>query len=140
MLTVLYTIVVFLQVLFRYALHAPLAWSEEFAMFLFQWCLFLGAAVAIRHGKHFSVDLLTERFPANLKTLTELLGSVIVFTVAYVMTHMGIKMVIQSTDYLFPGMQFSIAYAYLVFPVSGVLMVVYQIPIFMRQIRKLARS
>jgi TRAP-type C4-dicarboxylate transport system permease small subunit len=135
LLTILFTVVVFLQVVYRYALHTPLPWSEELAMFLFQWCLFLGAAVAVRHRKHFYVDLVVSDLPRQLRRATEILTSAIIFTVAYVMIHMGIKMVVHSMGYVLPGLQFSIAYAYLVFPISGSLMILYQIPIFVRQIR-----
>ena len=88
------TIMVFLQVLYRYVLHSPLAWSEEFAMFLFQWCIFIGAALAIRHGYHFHVDLVTSRLSGNWKAAIQMLSSAIIFVVAYTMIHMGIKMVL----------------------------------------------
>ncbi len=104
-------------------------------MFLFQWCLFLGAAVAVRHHKHFSVDLVVNGLPRQVRRAIEILTSAIIFTVAYVMIHMGIKMVAHSMGYVLPGLQFPIAYAYLVFPVSGALMILYQVPIFVRQIR-----
>ena len=38
------TVIVFLQVVFRYIWDAPLGWSEEVSRFLFVWVTFLAAA------------------------------------------------------------------------------------------------
>jgi TRAP-type transport system small permease protein len=133
------TIMVFLQVLYRYVLHSPLAWSEEFAMFLFQWCIFIGAALAIRHGYHFHVDLVTSRLSGNWKAAIQMLSSAIIFVVAYTMIHMGIKMVL-TNEYVYPTLQIRVSYAYLAFPVSGILIFIYQVPILVREIKGLAKG
>ena len=132
------TVTVFLQVLYRYVLHSPLAWSEEFAMFLFQWCIFIGAALAIRHGYHFHVDLVTSRLSGKWKSVLKMLSSAIIFVVAYTMVHMGIKMVL-TTEYIYPTLQIRVSYAYLAFPVSGVLIFIYQVPILVREIKGLVK-
>jgi len=137
LLTIALTLVVFLQVLFRYALHSPLAWSEELAMFLFQWCNFIGAAIAVRYHYHYSVDLLIKRFPEGWRTTIDILIGAIIFAVGYIMIHMGIGMMRLTMDHMYPVLQFPVSYAYLVFPVSGALMIIYQIPIFLGQVRKL---
>ncbi len=139
LLVFLLTVMVFLQVLYRYVLHSPLAWSEEFAMFLFQWCIFIGAALAIRHGYHFHVDLVTSRLSGRWKAAFQMLGSAIIFIVAYVMIHMGIKMVL-SNEYVYPTLQIRVSYAYLAFPVSGVLIFIYQLPILVREIKGLVKG
>lgn len=133
------TVMVFLQVLYRYVLHSPLAWSEEFAMFLFQWCIFIGAALAIKHHYHFHVDLVTSRLSGNFRAAIQMLSSAIVFTVAYAMIHMGIKMAL-SNEYVYPTLQIRVSYAYLAFPVSGVLIVIYQVPVFVREIKSLLKT
>ena len=135
LVTIALTVVVFMQVLFRYALHSPLAWSEEFAMFLFQWCNFLGAAIAVRHRYHYSVDLVVKRFPERWRTSIDILVSLIIFFVGYIMIHMGIGMVQMTMEHRYPVLQFPVSYAYLVFPITGALMIAYQIPYFLRQLR-----
>ena len=139
LLTLVLTIMVFLQVLYRYVLHSPLAWSEEFAMFLFQWCIFIGAALAIRHGYHFHVDLVTSRLSGKWKSALQMLSSAIIFVVAYTMVHMGINMVL-SNEYIYPTLQIRVSYAYLAFPVSGVLIIIYQVPILVREIKGLVKG
>lgn len=131
------TFIVFLQVLLRYVFHAPLGWSEELTMFIFQWFNILAAAVAVRYCFHFAVDVVITRIPLRWKATAEILGSLIIFVIAYIMVHVGIQMVKISMDYNYFVLQFPLGYAYLVFPISGILMIFFQISHFIRQIRSL---
>ena len=133
-------VIVFLQVVLRYAFHSPLAWSEESATFLFQWFNFLGAAVAVRRGFHFQVDLVVSRLSGPSKAATQILGSIVIFAVAYIMLRMGIEMTNLSKDYIYPSLQFSSAYSYVAIPISGALIIIFQIPIFIREIKTLIKG
>lgn len=55
------TVVVFLEVIARYAFRYSFIWSEEAAIFCFQWITFLGAGVALRRDEHFVVDFLARQ-------------------------------------------------------------------------------
>jgi TRAP-type C4-dicarboxylate transport system permease small subunit len=127
--------VVFLQVLFRYALYAPLDWSEELAMVLFQWCCLIGAAIAVRRGTHYHLDILTSRLPESFKIPAGILASLCIFAMGYLMVHWGIQMMLLIAPQKYAILGFSIAYTYLAIPVSGTLIIFFQIPIFRKQIR-----
>jgi TRAP-type C4-dicarboxylate transport system permease small subunit len=58
--------VVAFQVLTRYVLQHPAAWPEEAARYLFVWVALLGGALGVDRGVHFSLDLLTRRFPRGV--------------------------------------------------------------------------
>jgi tripartite ATP-independent transporter DctM subunit len=45
-------VILFAGVVFRYALHLPLVWSDELASTLFLWLAMLGAVVAFGRGEH----------------------------------------------------------------------------------------
>ena len=51
-------VVLFAGVVFRYALHQPLIWSDELASILFLWLAMLGAVVAFRRGEHMRMTAL----------------------------------------------------------------------------------
>ncbi len=129
------TLVVLFQVLCRYALHFPLDWAEEFAMVIFQWVAFVGAGLAVRHGLHFHLDLITRRFSERWQKATEIMASASVLIVAYILIHVGVMMMDMVKFITLPVMHFSKAYVYLAIPVGGALMIVFQIPILVRQIR-----
>lgn len=134
------TIIVFLQVLFRYGLRFPLDWAEEFAMVVFQWVSFIGAGIAVRRGFHFHVDLVTKRLPNRWQTVTGLLSSAAILTVGYIMVHVGIKMMDMARYITLPVLYFSKAYVFLAIPIGGALMIIYQIPIAWDQVRKFRGS
>ncbi len=138
-LTIALTLIVFFQVLFRYAFHSPIDWSEELAMFLFQWCVYIGAAIAVRRGFHYHLDLLTQRVPDCLKKSMALLASVCIFATSYVMVVYGIKMMMMVQVQSYPVMKFSMAYGYLPIPVAGILISIFQISIFIQQIKAFGR-
>ncbi|MFA5621178.1 MAG: TRAP transporter small permease [Thermovirgaceae bacterium] len=48
-------VLVFFQVLNRFILHIPIAWTEEFGRYAFVWVSLLGAAEAARKGEHLNV-------------------------------------------------------------------------------------
>jgi len=131
------TMIVLFQVIFRYALHLPLDWAEELAMVIFQWVAFVGAGLAVRHGLHFHLDLVTSRFSERWQKVTDIITSAAVLIVAYILIHVGITMMHTVKFINLPVMHFSKAYVYLAIPVGGALMIVFQIPILVRQIRGL---
>ncbi len=48
------------QVFMRYVFGAPFAWAEEFAVLVFAWLIFLGAAHVQRDDSHLSIDTLRQ--------------------------------------------------------------------------------
>jgi TRAP-type C4-dicarboxylate transport system permease small subunit len=61
------TILVFLTVIYRYFLLAPISWGEEMARFMFIALAMLGAALAVKDRSHFTITILTSRFPAFVR-------------------------------------------------------------------------
>jgi TRAP-type C4-dicarboxylate transport system permease small subunit len=129
-----FTILVFLQVMFRYCFKSPISWAEELTMLTFQWCVFLGAAIAVRHGIHFKLDFLTRHFSTKIKFCAEIFSSLIIAIVALTMVLKGWNMVLLTKNSLFATFKLSRGIAYAAIPVSGILIMIYLIPIFMKQI------
>ena len=57
------TLAIFLQVIFRYLLNAPLAWTEELSVFMFIWMTFIAGYLGARRGKHIGVDAIKNALP-----------------------------------------------------------------------------
>lgn len=58
---------VFLEVLIRYVIHAPTAWTEEVARFILVWFGLLAAAVSARKGMHFAIRFGVMHFNARTR-------------------------------------------------------------------------
>ncbi len=50
--------VVFLQVINRNVIGVSLVWTLDVAQLMFSWCIFIGAALALRWNEHYVLDLL----------------------------------------------------------------------------------
>jgi TRAP-type C4-dicarboxylate transport system permease small subunit len=119
------TVVVFLQVFNRFVLKAPLAWSEDLAMLLFQWVVFLGAAVGVRRLRHFGIDLVVKKLPARMRRPLDLIVPFIVGIVALTMITEGLHLLTFNRARIYATMNLSYLWAYLPIPVSGCLMILY---------------
>src|ERR1700722_2252421 len=71
-----FTLIILLDVVFRYCLHVPLAWPAELSILLFQWMVFLGTPVALRRGLHFHVEAFVAWLPPNPRKMFALLVAV----------------------------------------------------------------
>jgi TRAP-type C4-dicarboxylate transport system permease small subunit len=71
--------VTFAQVVFRYILQAPLAWSEELARFLLMWMASLSAAYAFKTRSHFALRFVVDRFNPKLQRVV---GTVVTLAIA----------------------------------------------------------
>lgn len=57
------TLLIFVQVILRNIVNAPLAWSEEVARYLFIWMTFLAGYLGARQNKHIGVAALQNKLP-----------------------------------------------------------------------------
>jgi len=71
------TILIFAQVICRYFLKMPLAWSEEGARFLFIWMTFIAGYVGARKAQHISVELVQDLFPPKVKWGMQIISNLI---------------------------------------------------------------
>ena len=121
------TFVILLQVIYRFILRAPLVWSEEMALFLFQWSVFMGAALAVRQRGHFGLDIFIRRLPpAMVKTLDKF-GQVMVFGLAVGLVCWGYQISQMTMLQEYPTLQFPVGYCYLGIPVSGAFMAIFAV-------------
>jgi TRAP-type transport system small permease protein len=74
LLLAIMVLLVFGNVVLRYALNSGITLSEELSRWLFVWLTFLGAIVAIKEHAHLGTDLLVARLPVWGKKLCFVVG------------------------------------------------------------------
>ena len=136
LMVVALTVIVFLQVFNRFVLKTPLAWSEDLAMLLFQWVVFLGAAVGGKRLRHFGIELLVRRLPLRVRHGVELLTPVVMAIVALVMIFQGWTLLTFNRTRIYPTMDLSYTWAFLPIPLSGLLILVYLVQLEVRRWRQ----
>ena len=129
------TVIVSLQVFNRFVLKTPLAWSEDLAMLLFQWVVFLGAALGVKRVRHFGIELVVRRFPERLRHRVELLTPAVMAIVALVMIVQGWTLLTFNRTRTFPTMDLTYTWAFLPIPLAGVLILIYLVQLEIRRWR-----
>ncbi len=125
LLVIVLSAVVFFQVFNRFVLKAPWAWSEELAMLLFQWVVFLGAALGVKRLRHFGIELVVRHFPERLRHVVDLLTPAVMAVVALVMVFQGWAILGLNRTRIFSSMDLTYTWAFLPIPISGVLILIY---------------
>jgi TRAP-type C4-dicarboxylate transport system permease small subunit len=130
------TLVVFLQVVFRYALGRPLVWSEGLARYLFVWLSVLGAALGVQKGGHFGLDFFQRMMPEQGKQYLRILVHLLMGTVVVVILFQGITLVQMTRLQESPAMSISMSWAYASLPVGAGLMAVHLLAALLKDLVK----
>lgn len=79
----LMVVLVFGNVVLRYAFNSGIAVSEEVSRWLFVWLCFMGAVVALKEGAHLGTDMLVSRLPVAGKKACAVLGHLLMLYVTW---------------------------------------------------------
>jgi TRAP-type C4-dicarboxylate transport system permease small subunit len=120
-------VVVFLQVLFRYLIHLPLFWTEEFARYCLVWASLLGSAVAVKRGEHLAVTFFLDQFPMRWGRIVILAAQSAVIVILFVMLWGGAKLVVVTSTQITPALRIPMAIPYLALPIGSTVMLVHVI-------------
>jgi TRAP-type C4-dicarboxylate transport system permease small subunit len=126
------TVVVFLQVVYRYVLTQPLHWSEELARYLFVWLSILGATLGLQKRGHFGLDVFFRMFSRQMKRYMGFFIYFLMGVVIFVILVQGITLVQKTALQESPAMGISMSWAYACLPVGGALMAIHLIVIFLK--------
>lgn len=100
-------------------------WVEEVGEWSLAWLTFVGAAVGIRRGIHFSVHLLIDRFPAPLRRAIVAAQCVLMIVFGALIAIYGWQVAELNSQSFSPALVLNLRWLYLSSVVGGALMVVY---------------
>ena len=118
-------VLTFSGVLMRYIMRSPITWQEEIQMLLFLWITFLGGSAAFRTGGHIAVEILVDSLPKKIGGFIEKIGVLIQLVILGYLFSQELAYYNQlvSTNKVTNLLRIPFAYAYLVVPVGGALMI-----------------
>ncbi len=132
-LVVVMTVVVFLQVIYRYLLTQPLYWSEELARYLFVWISIFGAAHSVQRRGHFGMDFFYRMLPDTGRRFLIFVIYLLMGVVILVLLVQGIILVQKTTAQQSPAMEISMGWAYACLPVGASLMAIHLMVIIIKE-------
>ncbi len=92
-------VMAFLQVILREFWSTGILWADVFLRHLVLWIGFLGAALAAKESRHFSIDILTKRLSPILRRIIQLLLDLSASMVCYFLSSAGMSFVSDEIKY-----------------------------------------
>lgn len=124
-----FIVVVTLQVICRNFLKMPLIWANDISLVFFIWSVFFGSAVAVRHRKHYVLDLIPERL-VKINLSCDLIGDICGFLFFGFLILSGFKYTMMGFSRLSTSINIPQAYFFMCIPLSACFMFWFNIGIF----------
>ena len=72
------SVLIFVQVVMRYAFSASLTWSEELARYMFIWLVYFSVSYTARRDKHIKIEAALMIYPKKVRPYIEILSEILV--------------------------------------------------------------
>ncbi|ANU11767.1 tripartite AtP-independent periplasmic transporter subunit DctQ [Planococcus antarcticus DSM 14505] len=116
--------VVFLQVIFRFILNSPLAWTEELARYSLIWLTFLGAAYAMSSKAHIGMEFFVKLFAAPVRQALYSIATFASLLFFLLMVIEGYDLSMQGMSQTSPVLRIPMGMIYMIIPVSGIILLI----------------
>ena len=112
------------QVVARYVLKSPIAWSEEFIRFALIWCVFLGAGVVVRRGMLVAVEAIFIVVPASVAQIISVFSVAVSIVFWAILVYYGWTVSGMVGTLMSGSLELPMRYVYLAIPVGAFLALV----------------
>lgn len=109
-------IIVFGNVVGRYAFNYSLAWAEEASRFLFIWTVFIGAVLTNEKYEHMHLDILVQWLPGKAGRLVQLAAYVVMLLVLGILIRGGLIATLESRSWESPALEIPYGLVYSIVP------------------------
>jgi len=120
----LMSLIIFLQVFFRFVVYVPFPWSEECARYMMVWMALLGSVVALRWGRHIGVRILVEKIPGQgYDRIVVPFVQLCMIAFLAVLAKQGLNLLAFNMHQRSPAMEIPMLIPYLAIPVGSGMMI-----------------
>jgi TRAP-type C4-dicarboxylate transport system permease small subunit len=102
-------------------------WVEEIGELCLAWMSFVGAAIGIRRGIHFSVQMITDRLPVGARRAVFTVHYLLIAAFGALVAIFGWQVAELNSQSFSPALSLNLRWLYLSSVVGGVLIVVYSL-------------
>lgn len=134
------TILVILQVFFRYVLSNPLTGSQELAVFSMVWVVMLGATIAFRNRSHIAVSLVVELFPPRVQQMIRLASYSFILVFLCILGFQGWNLTIRAMAQISPSTHIPVGCIAVSIPICAAVSALYILELIWREARGLDRK
>lgn len=119
------TVLVLVQVFFRYVLNDPLGATQELAIYCMAWVIMLGATIAVRHRTHIGVNFFVDRLPGALQTTARWTGYLLVIGFFVILCKEGWTLTERAMLQTSPSSGIPVGWVVLAIPLCSAIAVLY---------------
>jgi TRAP-type C4-dicarboxylate transport system permease small subunit len=116
---------IFTQVILRYVFSQPSSWLDEFAVLVFAWMIFIGAAVAQRTDSHVAMDVIVKLLPLRAQRMLYLFRSAAMAWVLAILFWQGLQLTLRLGSVEYPAMGISRGFLFATLPATVPLFLLY---------------
>lgn len=127
LLTGVMTLLIFGDVVLRYAFNSPIGWSDELALLFFTWLVFLGSAVGLSRRAHISIDTLVQMLPPAFRPVVAAIADFLILIILVVLIYYGILLCAITVKVPTPSLGVPVALVYAAAPIGALLMLVHHL-------------
>ena len=131
----LMTVLVLIQVFFRYVLNDPLGTTQELAIYCMAWVIMLGSSGAIRHGTHISVSFFADRLPEQLKNAARWATYLLIIGFFAILCKEGWTLTERAMLQMSPSSGLPVGWIVLAIPLCSAISIVYVVEQMIRDVR-----
>lgn len=102
-------------------------WVEEVGEFSLVWLTFIGAAIGVPRGTHFSIHMLTERLSPSARRVVFMMEYLLIAGFGLVVAFYGWQVAEQNSQSFSPALNINLWWLYFSAVVGGVLLCVYSL-------------
>lgn len=124
------TIVLILQVFYRYFMNDSLDWGWDVPRVCFIWAVLLSIPLGFRHNAHVGIDLLVNRFAPGTRRAVNSFNWILMLIVSLTITYYACLVADAIWDQMMPGLALSVGWFYVALAIS-------QIHVFLHVLRNL---
>ena len=118
------TLIILIQIFFRFVIYKSVPWSEEAARYLMIWMGMLGSVLALRKGRHIGVTALVDILPKKISFLVGLFVRVSMACFLGLIAYEGFNLAMFNYSQLSAAMEIPMMIPYLAIPVGALMMIV----------------
>lgn len=129
------TVVLCLQIFYRYVLEAPLVWATPLSMFFFIWAIWFGGAAGIRDETQVRVELAERFLPLSIKRVLMPAISLACALFLVLVIYHSFQIIELQSSAIYDTLPFNRDVLFMVVPIVGSVMLLQFIRVFVRQIK-----
>lgn len=115
-------VTILLQVVARYLLDFPLAWSEEISRYSFVWLTMIVAPICIRKGVNLGIDVVTAALPRRAALATQVVSHAVVLVLSVTLVVWGVSILVIVREQTSPALGLPMHAVYAAIPTGAALM------------------